>query len=204
MNVPEDMAARHGRMLAEIAEIALAAARDLGQSLAEAATPQEKAVLMGALHRAGRSLRQSVALEARLVRDAGRALREARDEALAETRRKVDRRKAQVEAAVKRLIWTEREADEAERLESVLDELVGEDAVFDAFLSDPIELQIARLCEALGIQVSDVDHPREDEDPSGISSPETESGSSPAWVPAVAGSSDDLEFDAAPPPRGPP
>ena len=64
--------------------------------------------------------------------------------------------------------------------------------------------QIARLCEALGIQVSDVDHPREDEDPSGISSPETESGSSPAWVPAVAGSSDDLEFDAAPPPRGPP
>lgn len=185
MSGPEDMAARHGRMLAEIQEIALAAARDLGAALAEAPTPAEKAVVMGALHRAGRCLRQSIALEARLVRDAARAVREAQEAARAEVGRKVERRRAQVRAVVERLIWTEHEKDEDEalRLEDSLDDLLAEDACFDEFLTDPVALQIERLCTDLGL------------DPAALrGADEAPPHPSPACAP------EPLAFDAAPEP----
>jgi len=203
MQPPADMAERHARMLAEFAEIALTAARELGASLSQAETPDEKALLMGALHRAGRALRQSVALEAKLVRDAARGVREAESEARDAADAQVQRRKDQLQATLKRLLWNEREAADAERLEPLLDELIEEDACFEAFLADPIETQIARLAEQLGVTPPSA-HPREGGDPSPLPASNLETDPSSERGPACAGPrGEELEFDAAPRPERP-
>ena len=145
------MAERHARALAELTELGLAAARELGAAISEAATPGEKATLAAALHRVSRSVRQSIALEARLVRDAARHAQEAAAAAREDVKRRVDRRKAQVTAIIERAIWDEHEEDEAHRLEDLLYDRLDAEAAFDAFLTDPIEAQIASICETLGL-----------------------------------------------------
>jgi hypothetical protein len=145
------MAERHSRILAELSELGLTLARDL-QSRALAAETQETAADLGrAFHAVSRSVRQTLALEAKLQRDHLRHGREDRDEARQESKRRSDKRRTQLRATMERLIWTKAEGEEAERLIDELEILLDEDQLSDDFTADPVELHIARICEQLGV-----------------------------------------------------
>jgi hypothetical protein len=75
-----EMAERHGRMLGRLSELGMSLAEGMHAQVAtamEAGDPKAVAELTLTFHRVSRSVRQSIALEAKLVRDAARAEREA-------------------------------------------------------------------------------------------------------------------------------
>jgi len=147
-----DMAERHASVLAELTEAGRVIALDLQARALAAETPAEAADVANAFHKVSRSVRQSMALEARFARDLTRADREDREAAEKERKRGVERRRAQVEAA-ERLIWTEyeRDEDEGEDLVAALGEQLDAAVLDDDFAATPIEAQIVRLCEDLGL-----------------------------------------------------
>jgi hypothetical protein len=112
----------------------------------------QAAELSLAFNRLSRSVRQTIALQAKL---AGARRREGREDAAEAQRADEDRgqrRKAQVRHAVERLIWTETESDaEAERLVDELDEMVSEEMLYDGFGDEAVEAHIARLSAELGV-----------------------------------------------------
>jgi hypothetical protein len=154
----EDMAARQGGMLAELAELTLDAARILHGRLGEAQTPAEARDLGLAFQRVSRSLRQTLMLEARLAKDRRAAERE--DEAAGARAREdqVQTRKFKVRQAVSREVLDACEDEEEaepllEELEACLDDYVrGHD-----FEASSLEELVAILCRDLGLD--------DDEDP---------------------------------------
>jgi hypothetical protein len=166
MSSPAEMAERHGRMLAELGELGLTLARDLqGRALA-AETPAEAASLAEAFHRISRSVRQSLALEAKLQRDADRDQRERRQDEAREIEVRKTARKARLRREVERLIWDEVEATDvagamARDVPALVERLEAES---EAFLDDSVEDQIARIREVLGV---DEDWELDDEEADG-------------------------------------
>jgi len=155
-----EMAERHGRMLGRLSELGMSLAEGVhAQAAATLETREPKAVAELALtfHRVSRSVRQSIALEAKLVRDAARAEREAAVEA--ERQRTavlrdpaaMVRRKAAVQAAIERVIWTEREGEEAEELLERLEDHLAPGSVDDDLCLEPLETHVARFCAELGL-----------------------------------------------------
>lgn len=144
------------RMLGELAEMTLVLARDLQQSALVAEDHDEKVRLAGAFHRIGRGLRQTLALHARVERDAERAIHEdaATAAEAAVARRK--RRKAHIKGAVERLIWTEHDASEEESdghdLAERLDSLLDAEAELEGFEHADPDAVIAGLCRVLKLQ----------------------------------------------------
>src|SRR5258708_5495851 len=113
-----DMTLRHAAILARLADAGERLAMKHAERALAADDPDVEAKATVAFHRAARSVRQCLALEARLVRDAARAEREDRDDAAHQSARGIERRRDHVRTAVARLIWTEAEHEnEAERLE---------------------------------------------------------------------------------------
>lgn len=153
-----------------------------------AETPRERAELALAFHRLSRSVRQTAALRIKAVADRERAVREAlahdaaRAAAADQERRR--RRKVQVTQAV--LAWAEREKPDfdLEDLETRLDAVLETEALYDDFLTDDLDGQVALLAAAFGIAV-----------PAGR--PSSEGLSSEAPDPPAASGHDG--FDAAPP-----
>jgi len=68
-----------------------------------------------------------------------------------ETKTRTHQRKAQVRAAMERIIWTECESDDAEALVDSLDDLLSESALYDGFAEGEVEAHIAHIREALGL-----------------------------------------------------
>ena len=142
---------RQDRILAELSELGLTLARGLhGRALA-AETAEEAQALSLAFHRISRSVRQSIALEAKLDRERRRQDHDERREATRRDEASATRRKAQVRLTVERAIWTEAEGLEAERLLDDLDDLLEEGALGDGFLDEPVEALIARIQDDLGL-----------------------------------------------------
>lgn len=142
-------------MLGEFAELTLALARDLQQSALVAEDADEKARLAEAFHRLGRGLRQSLALHARLERDAERAAREAQADLRSQEQARRARHKASVNGVLEQLIWTE-----AEKPDSALDSdvalhdlelLLDAEADRDEFLDQDPDALIAKLAQTLGL-----------------------------------------------------
>jgi hypothetical protein len=132
--------------------IGISLARDLHACALAEPDPKATAETALAFHRVSRSVRQSMALEAKLKRDLARQDQKARAEAVQAAETRVRTRKAQVRAAVERLIWTEAEGDEeAERLIDELGEHLDEAALHQGFADDPVEIHIARLRADLGL-----------------------------------------------------
>jgi hypothetical protein len=146
---------RHKAVLMELAELGLSSARDLHQRQLAAETPEQAVRAAAALHRIGRGLRQTVALEAKLDRDARRGERE---DVREDTKQVVSldavrraRRLGQVKAAVERVAWDETESmDDYVCAKGDLDELLDIEVQDEAFLTADPDLLIARLCESLG------------------------------------------------------
>jgi hypothetical protein len=143
---------RDEAMLAELGEMDLSLARKLHGAAMAAEDPADIATLARAYQKAARSLRQSVALKAKLKRDLANDARDETNRRDRERSRQVHHRRSRLNAAVTRLIWNEAENErEAEKLDCELDDLLDVEALGEDFLTEALELQIIRLCKALEI-----------------------------------------------------
>jgi hypothetical protein len=146
---------RQGRILGELAELGLSLARAVHERALAAERPEATSELALAFHRISRSVRQTLALEAKLERDRALQDREVRAEGARDRENNVTRRKHQVRMAVERSVWNEAEGVEAERLLDELDDILEEDALSDSFTADPIEAHVQRIRADLGLAAND-------------------------------------------------
>jgi len=175
MSTPPDMADRHARILARLTELGLALAERTFEDAQAAETPAERIEAVKAFHAVSRSVRQCVALEARLVRQQALDAREAERAQVAPRKpggAEISKRITAVRDAVTRVIWHEAEDDDtAAWLEEGLDEDIALGCHRDDFCAEPLDDHIARLCLAMGLPEEaalnwrDLPAPPEPEDP---------------------------------------
>jgi len=125
------------------------------QANAMAAEPAEQARLSLSFHRLSRGVRQTAALRMKLAREAERAVRETTAEVISLDRRRLEKRKGQVKAAIQSLIWTEAEPDDSSfnlDLEELLDIETQDPETFQA---EDLEDQVARFAMKLGLGAQD-------------------------------------------------
>lgn len=157
MSIPPDMADRHARVLARLTELGLALAERTFEDAEAAETPAERIEAVKAFHTVSRSVRQCVALEARLARQQAQDARDVeRAEAQAPPRKpggaELSRRITAVRDAVSRVIWHEAEDDDTTVwLEEALDEDIASGCQRDDFCAEPLDDHIARLCLQMGL-----------------------------------------------------
>lgn len=195
MSTPPDMADRHARVLARLAEMGLALAEQEFADAQAAETPAERIEAVKAFHVVSRSVRQCVALEARLARQQAQDTREVQRAQAAGPPKKpsgvqVTRRIREVREAVRRVIWHETE-DEiyAAWLEQQLGlELAGA-IQHDSFCAEPLDDHIVRVCLEMDLSedaalnwrdLPDPDDPGEDEDEDEGDDDEPEGAPAPA------------------------
>ncbi len=183
------MAERHGRILARLAELGLAHAERLHEQAMTADDPKASAELVLNFHRVSRGIRQSIALEAKLVRDAQAADRHQREAQhklqtfraevtdafshIPRDQRRIDRRKDEIREPLLKAIWDEVEPldkEQADYLTDLLEQRLELYGRSNGFGLEPLEAQLARF-------YADFD----------LKGPEPESDS------------EEIEFDAAPP-----
>jgi hypothetical protein len=152
MSEPSEMNARHGRILAELAELGLGLARELQAQALAAETPAERAEAALAFQRVGRAVRQSIALEAKLERDRARDAREAADDRARTAEDRTARRKREAKLAVRQAVWRQAGRNlQAEHLMKDLDDTIELEACKDEFIDDPVEAVVERLCRLIGV-----------------------------------------------------
>jgi hypothetical protein len=156
MSTPSEKHERQDRVLAEILELALDLARSSHARALAAEDASEAADHGLTFQRATRSVRQTLALEAKFERDRKTAERADDDVAKRAKASHVARRKAQVRLAVERCVWSEADGSEAENLVADLDDILELDALAGAFAGDDaIETHVARVCAELGVDTPD-------------------------------------------------
>lgn len=152
---PVAMAERHAAVLAELSELGMAFARDARRDAEAAETPEERARQALVFQRVARSIRQSLALEAKLAREAHRAERERAEIQRREDGMKSVRRKERLADRLHDLTWRERE-DLSEEEEEEFDELVSDaihsESLSETFLAEELEVQVGRVLTAIGYE----------------------------------------------------
>jgi lambda repressor-like predicted transcriptional regulator len=141
----------HAPILAELAEMGLSLARAVHEKALAAETQADLAEMTLAFHRISRSLRQTLALEAKLERDRTRQAQAAEIGTIRTCPQRATERKAQLRTALEPIIWDEAEGEEAEVLLDVLDELLAEESLSDDFLAGSIEAHVERIRQDLGL-----------------------------------------------------
>ena len=155
---------RIGQILGELAELALTLAREAAVEARAAETPQDRALLMGAFDKTTRTARLTIALGAKLKRDAARDARDAErakaEDADAQLRERrfaeatasrhvtpEENQKQRVRNVLNRLIWNESEGDEEEYdvLLEDLDTRLYEIEDAPGFADMPIEVLARKL-----------------------------------------------------------
>jgi hypothetical protein len=148
---------REEEMLAELAELDMALARHVQAKALAAEEPDEINALGRTYQRVARSLRQTLALKARLVREreaAGRAPAEPKTPAPRLPRWTAagsDRRRKELREAILRIAETEAEIEREDRpdFELALHDLLVEMSVQPDFLETHPQIQIIEICEVL-------------------------------------------------------
>jgi hypothetical protein len=165
-----DKQARAEAMLGELAELGLMVARELAVRLRETEDAEEAVALAGAFQNASRAVRLTLALDAKLERDAAaearetdkrraeaeaqaahdahwRQVKEERAAAAAQPADPIEARKDRVRGLVNRLLWNESEGDEEdyEVLTEDLNARLDEAALSPDFEDLPIETLTRRL-----------------------------------------------------------
>ena len=170
MATPSEKHERQDRILAEILELALDLARSTQARALVAEDASDVADLGLTFQRATRSVRQTLALEAKFERDRKSAERADEDVAKRVKAVHVARRRAQVKLAVERCVWAEADGSEAENLVADLDDILELDALSGAFAGDDaIEAHVARVCAELGVDTPETLAARRAEAPSACS-----------------------------------
>jgi hypothetical protein len=145
------LADQQDRALARLLEFGLAAAEKVHDRLIATEDDALLGELSLALNRASRNVRQTIALQMRAARDRDRQDRGETALATKAQEARTSRRRAQVKAAVERIVWTEADDSEAERLLDHLDDRIDEDALYEDFTAEPVAAHIARMCAELGV-----------------------------------------------------
>ncbi|HEY8617118.1 hypothetical protein [Phenylobacterium sp.] len=181
---------RQGRMLAELAAMGMELARDLQQRALAAETTEEATRLAQSFHQISPGLRQTLALDMKLIRFARDLSRERAAEAEQKTRREADARReavryrqAEIGAQITPLIWQEADREEVERdaateaaveeaaeqLQARFDRWVADAAIRPDFLEADLDDLIVEAAAALGWDTArvwgDPDPPGEGADP---------------------------------------
>jgi hypothetical protein len=131
----EDMA---DAMLGRFAELSLELAAGLQARALATQDDEQAARIASAFHQVGRSLRQSLALRAKLQQ-------EAREDARREDQVRRDDRKARVRKPLEREVWREFRGYDAQNLCRELERFVEEEAEDPDFMDADVEAMIAAL-----------------------------------------------------------
>jgi hypothetical protein len=146
----EPAADRDEEMLSRLAEFDLAAAERVHGRLMAAEESSEIAELGRTYQRVARSLRQTLALKAKLKHD-----REAAAKATPPVKAgpaAMARRARELREAVTRVIWSEAESpDDGTFLEDMLDEAITHEMLGDEFCAETLDEHVARVCDGLGL-----------------------------------------------------
>jgi hypothetical protein len=138
-------------MLDELARMGLTLARELHQRATQTEDNEAAVRLALAFHHVSRSVRQSVALSARLQRERRRDAELRLDTAERRATAQLQDRTGRVRAAIEQLSWTEtadwRTLTRREKLELLL----NAEAASDDFLDGPVEAPVARIARAMGL-----------------------------------------------------
>ena len=164
MSIASDMAEEERLLLGELVQMSMALSRRLHERAMANEDPDKDAGLTLACQRAGRAVRQTLAVRARLQRERDQAAAEA-ERRSAETRREaVKARRSYVGGVGSRLIWTEAERDDVSALLVDLKRWIDEEAFFEEdFLAAPVETLVERLREDLGLVAAELDEEEEAE-----------------------------------------
>jgi hypothetical protein len=155
---------RDEEMLARLAEFDLAAAERVHGRLMAAEESSEIAELGRTYQRVARSLRQTLALKAKLKRDREAAAKDAPRRPAGGVA--VARRLREVRQAVTRVIWNEIESpDEATDLEEALEDALTLDMLRDRFCDEQLDDHVARLCLDLDLSTEAAERWRDLPDP---------------------------------------
>jgi hypothetical protein len=138
-------------LLDELSGLGMAMSRDFQGRCLAVGDAREAADLALGFQRSSRSVRQCIALKARLLRDRVRFGREDRAHEVRETEGRMLIRKAQVRLSVERCVWNEADGPEAERLLGELDDILEAETFSDDFVQGAAASHIARICEELGV-----------------------------------------------------
>ncbi|MEO8113835.1 MAG: hypothetical protein ABI655_05610 [Phenylobacterium sp.] len=117
----------------------------------EAEAPEREAELCLAFQRVSRSVRQTLALEARLVRERQRQAREDHQDAAREREARIAPRRTRVRTEIERVISREVDPCDGRLVLTELDECLAEDDLAGRFDDEAVEAQIARLRARLGL-----------------------------------------------------
>ena len=145
------MTERHAAALARVAEMAERLAAKHADRALETDDPKVEASATAAFQKATRVMRQSMALEARLISEAQQDGRETASRAARERTSQVYDRRRQLDTTIEHLIRSEPNSD-AERLCDELDDLLDLEELTEAFLTEDLTVQISRLCKTLGLK----------------------------------------------------
>jgi hypothetical protein len=141
---------RDDEMLARLAEFDLAAAERVHGRLMAAEEASEIAELGRTYQRVARSLRQTLALKAKLKHDREAAAKAAPPATPSPSA--MSRRARELREAVTRVIWSEAESPDAGVfLEGLLDEGIAEEMLSDDFCAEALDAHVAQVCEELGL-----------------------------------------------------
>lgn len=148
------IADRDELMLAELAELDLALAKRLHACAMAAEDPEAVGALSRGYQRIARSLRQTLALKAKLKRDREADLRAHPPPPPPPPRRdpgRIARRKDELRQAVRRVIWNEQEGEHADYLFDLLEDRLEQHGRAAAFGLEPLDEHIADLCADFGL-----------------------------------------------------
>jgi hypothetical protein len=159
---------RDEEMLARLAEFDLAAAERVHGRLMAAEETSDIAELGRTYQRIARSLRQTLALKAKLKRDRETAqIAGAKDAPpRAPGGVAVVRRIRELRTAVARVIWAEAESpDHGTTIEAEFEDLVAHEMSTDAFCEEPLDDHVARICLDLNLLLENIGRWRDLPDP---------------------------------------
>jgi hypothetical protein len=161
---------RDEEMLARLAEFDLAAAERVHGRLMAAEEVSEIAELGRTYQRIARSLRQTLALKAKLKRDREAAIKTPPPAPTSPVA--AARRVRELRQAVTRVIWNEAEdADSATYMEETLEDLLTVEMLRDGFCAESLDDHVVRICMTLDLSLDDAERwrdlpdPEEDGDP---------------------------------------
>jgi hypothetical protein len=149
----DEMTARHAAALARVAVMAERLAAKHADRALETDDPKIEASATSAFQKATRVMRQSMALEAKLIRDAQDEGRAARGRAEWTNLAATHDRRRQIGATVERRIRNDPgTSGDAEHLCDELDDLLDVEQLTETFLTEDLTAQVTRLCNTLGLK----------------------------------------------------
>jgi len=151
MTTPPEIVDEDIRLLDELSGLGMAMSRDFHGRCLAVGDAREAADLALGFQRTSRSVRQTIALKAKLLRDRVLFGREDKTHQTRETEHRMLIRKAQVRLAVERTVWNETDGPEAERLLGELDDILEAETFNDDFVQGEVATFIARICQELGV-----------------------------------------------------